>query len=54
MVWAEAPISGIGHLRAMAGPVDLLDRADGRNAFGRPRLQFPGEANRGGEAVPFR
>ena len=56
MVWAESPISGtstnpaaqpwpVSHLRAMGGLVDLLDRADGWNAFGRSRLQLPCQAH---------
>jgi hypothetical protein len=65
MVWAESPISGTStnpgpqpgtcnRLGTMGGLVDLLDRADGRDAFGRAGLQFPCEKNHGGEVVPLR
>ena len=37
----------------MAGLVDILDRADGRNACGRPRVQFPCEAHRSRQGVPL-
>ncbi len=57
MVWAHQPRPQPrpgGRLRAVAGLVDLLDRAAGRNARGRPRLQLPRQAHRGRQALLLR